>query len=109
MRATDFDGMTDDFIQTVTGPIPANELGVTMPHEHVLVLNPSFVEPLEASERHRAYEPVSEADIEWVRQYWTSNVDNLELYDENVARDGEGRLRILWKRSWRTTPAGCSL
>lgn len=76
-----------DIVQTVTGPISPQELGVTMPHEHLLLLNPSFVEPLEASERHRAREPVSEANIEWVRQYWTSNIDNLELYDEEVARD----------------------
>ena len=74
-------------VQTVTGPIAPEQLGVTMPHEHLLLLNPSFVEPLEASERHRAYEPVSERNIEWVRQYWTSNVDNLQLYDEETARE----------------------
>ena len=74
-------------VQTVTGPIAPGELGVTMAHEHLLVHNPSFVEPWEASERHRAYEPVSERNIEWVRQYWTSNVDNLEVYDEVTARE----------------------
>ena len=74
-------------VQTVTGPIGPEELGVTMSHEHLLLLNPSFVEPLEASERHRAHEPVSERNIEWVRQYWTSNVDNLQLYDEVTARE----------------------
>lgn len=74
-------------VQTVTGPIDPEELGVTMAHEHLLVHNPSFVEPLEASERYRAYEPVSEQNIEWVRQYWTSNVDNLEVYDEVTARE----------------------
>ena len=74
-------------VQTVTGAIAPEELGVTMPHEHLLLLNPSFVEPLEASERHRAHEPVSDRNIEWVRQYWTSNVDNLKLYDEETARE----------------------
>ena len=74
-------------VQTVTGPVAPEELGVTMAHDHLLLLNPSFVDPLEASERHRAYEPVSEKNIEWVRQYWTSNVDNLRLYDEETARD----------------------
>ena len=74
-------------VQTVTGAITPEELGVTMPHEHLLLLNPSFVEPLEASERHRAHEPVSERNIEWVRQYWTSNVDNLKLYEEETARE----------------------
>lgn len=76
---------TAPFVQTVTGPVAPEELGVTMPHEHVFLLNPSFVEPQEASERFRAHEPVSESNIEWVRQYWTSNVDNLQLYDEEVA------------------------
>ena len=74
-------------VQTVTGPIAPEDLGVTMPHEHLLLLNPSFVEPLEASERHRAHEPVTAENIEWVRQYWTSNVDNLQLYDEATARE----------------------
>lgn len=74
-------------IQTVTGPVAPESMGVTMPHEHLLLLNPSFVEPPEASERQRAHEPVSERNIEWVRQYWTSNLDNLRLYDEETARE----------------------
>ena len=74
-------------VQTVTGPIAPEELGVTMAHEHLLIHNPSFVEPLEASERRRAHEPVSAQNIEWVRQYWTSNLDNLEVYDEVTARE----------------------
>ena len=82
---------TAPFVQTVTGPVAPEELGVTMPHEHVFVLNPSFVEPQEASERFRAHEPVSESNIEWIRQYWTSNVDNLQLYDEEVAIEEMGR------------------
>ncbi len=74
-------------VQTVTGPVTPEELGITMAHEHLLVHNPSFVEPLEASDRHRARQPVSQDNIEWVRQYWTSNLDNLEVYDEVTARE----------------------
>ena len=88
-------------VQTVTGPIAPEELGVTMSHEHLLLLNPSFVEPIEASERHRAHEPVSEQNIEWVRQYWTSNVDNLQLYDEpgqSQTSSSRNRCRVKFSR-----------
>ena len=33
------------FAQTVRGPVPVSELGVVLPHEHLLIENRSFVEP----------------------------------------------------------------
>src|SRR5271157_2091591 len=80
-------------VQTVLGHVPANNLGVTMPHEHLLIYNPSFIEPKEASQRQLAYAPVSIENLGWIRQNWTSNLDNLKLYDEDVALQEVQRFR----------------
>ncbi|MBI4611468.1 MAG: phosphotriesterase-related protein [Candidatus Rokubacteria bacterium] len=75
-------------VQTVLGPVPGRSLGITLPHEHLLVdISCSFTEPQAASARGRAYEPVSLANLGWVRYHWTSNLDNLKLLDEATARD----------------------
>lgn len=72
-------------VQTVLGPIAVEALGVTLPHDHLLVVNPSFIEPDSASERDRAFSPVTIENLGWIRQYWTSNLDNLRLTDEDTA------------------------
>jgi phosphotriesterase-related protein len=54
-------------------------------HEHLLIRNPSFVEPPPGPDRVRAHEPVSLANLGWVRRHWTSNADNLALDDEALA------------------------
>ena len=75
-------------IQTVLGPIAAEAAGVTLPHEHLLIdFEVMFVEPAAASDKGRAREPVSLENLGWVRQNFNSNLDNLRLLDEQVARD----------------------
>lgn len=81
------------FAQTVLGQVPANNLGVTMPHEHLLIYNPSFIEPKEASQRQLAHAPVTLENLGWIRQNWTSNLDNLKLYDEDLAFQEVQRFR----------------
>ena len=72
--------------QTVLGPIPAEDLGITLPHEHLLISNPrNFVELSTASEKALAYQPVSLENLHWVRYHYGSNLDNLVLMDEKVA------------------------
>ncbi len=74
--------------QTVLGPVAAADMGVTLPHEHLLIdFKVMFVEPAAASDKGRAWEPVSLANLGWVRQHFNSNLDNLRLVDEQVARD----------------------
>jgi phosphotriesterase-related protein len=46
-----------------------------------------FKEPLTGSERGLARQPVGLANLGWVRQNFSSNLDNLQLLDETVARD----------------------
>ncbi len=74
--------------QTVLGPIAAEAMGITLPHEHLLIdFEVMFTEPGGGSERGLARQPVSLANLGWIRQHFSSNLDNLQLLDEKVARD----------------------
>jgi phosphotriesterase-related protein len=75
-------------IQTVLGAIAPEQMGVTLPHEHLLIdFKVMFAEPAAASDKGRAYEPVNLANLGWVRQNFNANLDNLRLTDERVAAD----------------------
>jgi phosphotriesterase-related protein len=75
-------------VQTVLGPVGAEALGITLPHEHLLIdFSVMFAEPAAAPDRARAREPVSLANLGWVRRHFNANLDNLRLEDEAVARD----------------------
>ncbi len=75
-------------VQTVLGPLPASEVGIALPHEHLLIdFKVMFAEPAAAGDKGRAWEPVSLANLGWVRQNFNANLDNLRLLDEQVAAD----------------------
>ena len=75
-------------VQTVLGPIAPEAIGITLPHEHLLIdFSVMFAEPATARERARAREPVSLANLGWVRRHFNANLDNLQLQDESLARD----------------------
>src|SRR5262245_33920005 len=75
-------------VQTVLGTIAAATMGVTLPHEHLLIdFSVMFAEPAAASDKGRASEPVSLANLGWVRHNFNANRDNLRLTDEQVAID----------------------
>ena len=75
-------------IQTVLGVVAAADAGIALPHEHLLIdFKVMFVEPAAASDKGRAWEPVSLSNLGWVRQNFNSNLDNLRLVDEQVAKD----------------------
>ena len=72
-------------VQTVLGIIDADCLGVTLPHEHLLLDVPHmFVEPTEASERKLAHQPLTLENLYWVRLNRSNNADNLKLTDEQL-------------------------
>jgi phosphotriesterase-related protein len=74
--------------QTVLGPIAGEAMGITLPHEHLLIdFEVMFREPANSAERGLARQPVSLANLGWVRHNFSSNLDNLQLLDEAVARD----------------------
>jgi phosphotriesterase-related protein len=63
-------------------------MGVTLPHEHLLIdFEVMFKEPASGADRGLARQPVSLANLGWVRHHFSSNLDNLQLLDERVARD----------------------
>jgi phosphotriesterase-related protein len=84
MRETPLSGQA----QTVLGPIPGESMGVTLPHEHLLIdFEVMFKEPANGSERGLSRQPVDLANLGWVRHNFSSSLDNLQLLDETVARD----------------------
>jgi phosphotriesterase-related protein len=73
-------------IQTVLGVIDPNNLGITLPHEHILCdASCWFNEPIEATQKAYAYEPVKMKNLGWLRQNSSKNLDNLRLWDEELA------------------------
>jgi phosphotriesterase-related protein len=72
--------------QTVLGPVAATDLGVTLPHEHLLIdFRFMYREPDGASGRGRGLEPVSVRNHYEILYDWTRNLDNLALLDEATA------------------------
>ena len=73
-------------VQTVLGIIEAEELGVTLPHEHFLIdLSVRFQHPLRMSDRAMSLKPVNLENLGWIHFHPMSNIDNLQLMDEDVA------------------------
>jgi phosphotriesterase-related protein len=75
-------------VQTVLSPLAREAMGVTLPHEHLLIdFKVMFSEPAAPADKARASESVSLANLGWVRQNFNANLDNLRLTDERVAAD----------------------
>lgn len=73
-------------VQTVLGTINPDDMGVTLPHEHLLMAGEVyFKEPASASEKNLAYQPVNLENLSWVRYHMKDNLDNLRLLDEETA------------------------
>lgn len=75
-------------IQTVLGAIKPEELGITLPHEHLLCdFTCVMAEPSVASDRGMKLKPVNMETLHWLRYHPLENVDNLLLLDEQEAID----------------------
>jgi phosphotriesterase-related protein len=73
-------------VQTVTGEIGAEELGVTLPHEHLLFdLSCFFVMPEEATGRRLAQNSVEISNLGEIKRNPLANKDNLVNYDVELA------------------------
>ncbi|MCH8863823.1 MAG: phosphotriesterase-related protein [Chloroflexi bacterium] len=74
---------------TVLGPIEGQELGVTLPHEHLIMehATANYNEPEDENDRVKAHQPVSLELLHWLSYHRSQNVDNLELLDEPEAID----------------------
>ena len=72
--------------QTVLGLVYSDDLGITLPHEHLLIdMRIWFEEPKEPELKRLAFEPVGIENISWIMYNQYNNLDNLQLLDEDVA------------------------
>lgn len=80
---------------TVLGPIEGAELGVTLPHEHLIMehVTANFNEPEEESDREKAHQPVSLELLHWLAYHRSQNVDNMDLMDEPEASEEARRFK----------------
>jgi phosphotriesterase-related protein len=75
-------------VQTVLGLIKPEELGITLPHEHLLCDGTAwFVEPTDATTKAMAHHPVTPDILWWLRYHIYQNWDDFHLTDEEVTID----------------------
>jgi phosphotriesterase-related protein len=78
-------GLLEGKAQTVLGVIDAQDLGVTLAHEHILMDGSAlYAEPAASSEKGRAFKPVDWDILSWLRYHPFENADNLRLLDEEL-------------------------
>jgi phosphotriesterase-related protein len=73
-------------VQTVLGAIPSEDLGITLPHEHLLCdASVYYHEPDESRYKRLTREPVSIGNRRWLEDCPYTNFDNMRLLDEEAA------------------------
>lgn len=88
MKLDDDHSSHDKQAQTVLGLVNAQALGVTLPHEHLLIdMTVWFSESDDESLRKKAYEPVTMENLSWITYNQYNNLDNVRLLDEQMAID----------------------
>jgi phosphotriesterase-related protein len=71
---------------TVLGPIAGDQLGVTLPHEHLLIdVSYKWQQPAEATLRALAEQPITLANLGFLRRNIGLIKDNLRLADVDLA------------------------
>lgn len=72
-------------VRTVLGDIAPEDLGVTLPHEHLFVdYRYLFREPEDPERRALAYAPIALEHHAWIRMNWNSCLENLRLHDPDL-------------------------
>lgn len=79
-------GNLKGYAQTVLGPVDADELGITMVHEHLLSdVRLNYEDPEDPEELALARAPVSLENLSWVSLNCTKSRDNMVLSDPELA------------------------
>ncbi len=73
--------------QTVMGLVEPDDLGVSLPHEHIIMehVAANFVKPEDPFDEAMAYKPVCLETLHWIHYHHAQNVDNMQLIDEQEA------------------------
>lgn len=75
-------------VQTVLGLIDPGDMGITLPHEHLMSDGSGwFVEPHDSFEKEMARRKVSVDILWWLTYHRFTNLDDLTCMDENEAID----------------------
>ena len=73
-------------VQTVAGAIDPVAMGITLPHEHLLVdLSSSFTPPDDDAGRELAYQKVGLELLSWLRYHPFHSLDNMQMLSEQEA------------------------
>jgi len=83
-------------VQTVLGLIEPSEMGITLPHEHLICDATTWhYAPDEATERKWARHQVTIDTLWWIRYHPFQNLDDLQLMDEELVIDEVMRYKAL--------------
>ena len=89
-------------VETVLGSINAEDLGVTLTHEHVILnYSPCYLPPSKEADKAKLNEPITLANLNWLRHNPYSCLANLNLAKE---RDGVVEDLKLFKKA-----GGCTI
>ena len=73
-------------VMTVLGPVRGEDLGFTLPHEHLLVdISLYFNEPKSDAHKLIAYQPLSLETLRWARYHVRQHLDNTRQQDPDLA------------------------
>ena len=74
-------------VETVLGTINAEDLGVILPHEHVVMDVSYFCSglPTDEKERERCYAPITMQNLNWLRHNLYKSKVNTSMYNEQEA------------------------
>jgi phosphotriesterase-related protein len=89
-------GVSSGHVMTVLGPLPVEEMGVTLMHEHILLdASGKWVPPACCSDRHVAEQKVHIGILGALRMNPLMSRDNCQLFDADVAVEELMRFREL--------------
>ncbi len=73
--------------QTVMGLVEPDDLGVSLPHEHLIMehVSANFVKPEDPFGEAMSNKPVCLETLHWIHYHHAQNVDNMQLIDEQEA------------------------
>ena len=75
----------ENTVMTVTGPVTAQQLGITLVHEHIMVDGPVWFQEPDESARHLRDVPVDKSLYEQLRVNPYASKDNVFMLEEDIA------------------------